>query len=1789
MVIPESKVVGGLNWVKGELVETLRRVRGQIEAFAADGAQADVSEAVAALHESRGVLLALGLTAPARLVQEVQCLLERLAAGSLTNTDEAAEALMLALIQLPHHLDRLDAGQPESPASLLPSINDLRFSRGARPLAASDLAVTSSALAQRELPTSEGLKNLAGLAAKIRPHYHRHLLQALHEDGDQGLIGLRNLFNQLHQFFRHGVVSDTFRAADALVAGILSRAIKVNPGIKAILGHVDTIFKPLLAPVPEWPEAQARHLIDESLVYLRDLRPKPQLVVELEAEYGSHVAVEAPPDLAGPSHRGVVWTDALGALVEEVLRELGQVEDGLDLFVRGDADGPDQLAPMEHTLRQLGNTLAIGNDPDLVDRIHGLADQIGSVVRSQARPDDAVLLGFARDLLAVEDTLRLVAPGSEGAGRGAEGLLVGTLREARVDLAKAKQAIGAYALEPGDVRKLHDAADVLPGVGGALQVLGEQAAANVIQGVGDILRRRYGQGGQLPDTADLELIAEAISGVDLYMEDLAEGGVFGANMLAQAESAMEALTSIRTGIVRNLTAPAPVSAVAAEALVTPEETALEKAGLKQVTPAPVLGSEPTATAAVPDLAAETKEISEPIDPEFLDIFLEEAREEAGKIDESLARWARDTQDRDALVTLRRSFHTLKGSGRLVGAIRMAEVAAATEALLNSVIDGALAATGPLVAQVSAVAAAVPGLIEAEAAALPVDVEPLVLRTTALFSPQPAILAASPEIVFQTPQAPATEPAPPVAVEMEVIDADQELLDIFIAEARDHLATLSAFLSNGVECVGLPVEPGVLRALHTLSGSSRMTGVGSIAGVSGALDRLCNDLNACGLVVDLDLSGLLARACDALSERLDRLPASGPEVPVLAAVALEATQWTERLAATVAGLSTEPERGLEVLAESEEVAYPSLETEAEPVGFEANAEPEPEAVGLGVSEQVEREAVGLEVSAEAAVEPVWPEAQAELEPGAGAVIPPSQRERESDRVPAVVSVADASTSAAPVQEAAGLDPELTALFLEDARDILDGLDKRLREWQLDPQATEPLQAIQRLLHTLKGSARLSSLTAIANLSHALESTLSAIAKGETTVDEDALELAQRSLDTLSNQVDAVEQGTAIPTADALVAALSGGPQLVAPVKDEELERAGLPQVERAAPGVTPVVPAEAGTRRGPAAPVAQIRVRADVLNRLVNNSGEISIYRSRLAQQNGTLRSSLGELEQTVGRLREQLRHLEIETEAQIIYRFDREVSEADLSVRHFDPLELDRFSTLQQLSRSISETVNDLVSLKTQIADLERGSADLLVQQARIAEDLQDGLLRTRMVPFVQAVPRLQRLVRQAAQALEKRVALNLRGPEVELDRGILDRLVPALEHLLRNAVAHGIERPEARLAAGKAAEGVVVLSLVREGNDVLIAIKDDGAGMNLAAIRRRALERGLIHEGVDVAEDQLLQLAMAPGFSTVDQVDQIAGRGVGLDVVASEVKRLSGTLTLASRPGQGAEFVIRLPLTLAIVDALLAKVGNLTHAIPIASVEAVARVPRDDMAKYHRGLTQDFHYQGQNYRVMHLGKLLDPTVTPELGEQRWQPLLLVRTADQRLALSVDSMVGTQRIVVKPLGPQLSTIGWLNGGTILPDGRVALIIDLLALARSPAVQAYRAVVAKATQRQRACVMVVDDSLTVRRVTERLLRRQNMDVLSAKDGVDALTQLEERIPDLILLDVEMPRMDGYELTRHIRRSPQLSAIPIIMITSRTGEKHRHFAMELGVNRYLGKPYQEAELLDEISAVLMDAPA
>ena len=890
-----------------------------------------------------------------------------------------------------------------------------------------------------------------------------------------------------------------------------------------------------------------------------------------------------------------------------------------------------------------------------------------------------------------------------------------------------------------------------------------------------------------------------------------------------------------------------------------------------------------------------------------------------------------------------------------------------------------------------------------------------------------------------------------------------------------------------------------------------------------------------------------------------------------------------------------------------------------------------------------------------------------------------------------------------------DPEVAAIFTDEATELLETADSSLSDWIRDRSNNALAFELKRALHTLKGGARMAGIRAMGDLSHELETFMQLVENGQVPAEQPVFDALQASLDELHQMRDTVAAGgrcrstrglihrirvlgglevdepgaqaaapaevpapsqveaaarvieepipeEPIPEEEPFAAAPSAAdsevaedysfgpnvgsqtdvvPMLVEPLAEEasaaqsadasaddqgmEIEvEFGADELGAAAPreavrfdeppehiatgvhsaidvaALQPDLPPDGAEEEqqsaqefaAPALPPGRepqvqerqefARVDADLLDTLLNNAGEVSIFRSRLEQQVSSIEFNLAELGRTVTRLKDQLRKLELETEAQILHRHQEEHPDrAD-----FDPLELDRYSTIQQLSRAFAESVRDVGSIEGLLENLTREAQNLLLQQSRVVTELQNGLMRTRMVPFQRHVQRLTRLVRQVATDTSKRAELVVVGASGELDRQVLERMLPPFEHMLRNSVVHGIESPEERRAAGKPEGGTIKVGLHREGSEMVIVLEDDGRGIDVKAVRERAKARGLIAPGRVLTDEEALQLILEPGFSTASAVTQHAGRGVGMDVVVTEIKKLGGALVTESKPGQGTKFTIRLPFTLAITQALIVRTGDELYALPLPSVEGVARVSRSEVEKHLTEETPTFSYGGQVYRFQHLGAFVGggPSVLPEMDVS--VPLLLIRAGEHSTAIVTDELVGSREMVVKSVGPQIATIRGIAGATILGDGRIVIILDMATLVRSEwrGKGPLEALLPK--EDKRTFALVVDDSITVRRVTQRLLERNGMRVMTAKDGVDALSILQENVPDVILLDIEMPRMDGYELATHVRADARLSDIPIVMITSRVGEKHRARAIEIGVNDYLGKPYQENQLLDAI---------
>ncbi|MBK1631191.1 hypothetical protein CKO31_10660 [Thiohalocapsa halophila] len=736
--------------------------------------------------------------------------------------------------------------------------------------------------------------------------------------------------------------------------------------------------------------------------------------------------------------------------------------------------------------------------------------------------------------------------------------------------------------------------------------------------------------------------------------------------------------------------------------------------------------------------------------------------------------------------------------------------------------------------------------------------------------------------------------------------------------------------------------------------------------------------------------------------------------------------------------------------------------------------------------------------------------------------------------------------------AGDDP--LPVFVHEAGELIEALDVQLRDWLAGGPDAAGLALARRRLHNLKGSARMAGLAPVGDLSHALESLLADAENLPAANTNRLLDLVQRSLDTLSGQISAAGRGEPVVLPDKLFG---------------EIAAAG-PDAHAAGTQITPETPpAAADTPEAAEAPAAagddaatQLRVDADWLDGIINRSGEVGEYRARLMQQNARLGFRLAQLEALLKRVTRRLDALDA-------------LGEPALTAAGDDTGE--RTRTLSEAAALLGESR----TVTAAVGELQRDNADLLRQQMRIAESLQDDLLSARMLPFGRLQARLARLVRVTADALGKRVQLALTGADVMLDRNVLERFTPPLEHLLRNAVVHGIEPPSTRAAGGKPRVGEVRIALTREGNDVIFDIVDDGAGIDAAKVRERAVALGLVAADAQLPESEVLALTLRAGFSTAEALTQEAGRGIGLDVVSTQVAALNGELTLSSTPGRGMRARVRLPLTLSIVEALLVNAADTLLAVPHGTALAVTRVAREHLLAGGA----EVEYRGERFPVEPLERALSPAAVPSPPQQRWLPVLLVAAGGERIAFQVDALLASQRVMVKPLGPPLAALRWLSGGTVLPDGRVALLADLPALLRAR----RQPDSVDAAAEQHPTVLVVDDSETVRRVAQRLLARESLTVVTARDGVEAQVMLRRRRPDLLLVDLDMPRMNGLELTRWVRGADDLRRLPIVMITSMVGETQRAEALAAGVDRFVSKPFAEDALLAQIEALLLTGGA
>jgi chemosensory pili system protein ChpA (sensor histidine kinase/response regulator) len=1995
-----------VHWIRDEVAASLLRVRQAVEACADRGTT-----------EEKRDLVAYELDTLASISRVLPWLSLQLAFDEMRRTWDVAgrlpeaeaesgfSALLSGCILLPDYLDLLAEGTPDRPLLLLPLLNELRLAAGQPLLTESEVFVLQR---QGEAPLPRHVEPTASAeqapvwARKLLPHYLAAVQSIArdHPESRRSIGRVGKIAEQMAQVVQDARLHQLWRTVAAIAEALLGLALESSSELRRQLGAAGALLRSLGERGEAAALEQAGSLADQLLYFVARSRGRGPRVASLRQDARlaellpeAELLEQQRTQLRGPN------VSLLQQVVAEIRSDLTEAKDAIDLAVR--AGRSEQLDATRERLRQVSRTLsALG-----LETLSRAISQQASVL--DAAPDalaDLPWMDLATRLLDIELSLddalfrqlrglpelplaldavasdQRRPPHARDLREGAARLV----REALVELSRAKLGIDAL-FRQSQTAALPEAAQQLHRVAGSLRVLDQAEAALLTERVA-VLVADEGFAALCQTPSDANRFADALTALEVHIEALRDGLPENPVLLQQVDSGLQHLQSQLL-----LRAPPPLPEAAPEAVVADE-----------------------------------------IDPEIRDIFVEEAGDVAALLDQTVPGWARQPERHEALLTIRRAFHTLKGSGRMVGAGAIGEFGWAIERLLNRCIEGAVPLSPQVIDLVVAAQALLPALISGfqRAEAPPEALAALVARAETLAEGQ---ATADPEMVAifrddaheklsQVQQWLGSEPGDEVpeflvrafhtlrgsaalvgvpataaigtAVETWLnslrsgalaisteqreslgelvaelqtwvdlagtpegrqLDAapwlarieawrvavpeglrDQgvasELADIFSMEALDlveQMETVAQDWAAAPERAGPVAQLAVLT--HTLAGAASMSAAPAIAEVAKALQSRLLALGehapapvffaALGEVIEglrqqLDayrdqqlpghdparLAQVAALGGDAEAEALadTRPEGAAPEVLVMElatpqeaetgdAPAFGAALPAEAVAdagADAAGIETEAADG-ETLALSstldagvfdplrdELVAPPPLAAEAAAAAeaaeiddlqgifldearelleamdrLTASWERDPGDPAAG--EDLRRVLHTLKGSARVAGHAGLGEVAARLETAVQDALQQSPQRgmfarlqlavdrlhvavdglaqgrlpdveallRDADITaveaapvavapppPApVTATARRTAAAAPVDE----DDELAEVFLAEAAELLEALDAAMARLRQRPDDPAPRRDMLRVLHTFKGGARMSGMVAMGDRAHAFEALLEALQEREDPLlDAATVETLAAEVDALHHWLERWRDGdrseTPLPEPDAVLTAAADDRETAVPAFEGEgaaPDAASLP--EAAAPQAVAPTTWDPRLFWRPEDDLAELsalrqetaRVPVERLDGMLNEVGEISIYRSRLEEQVAGLQTQLNEMTQAIGRLRDQLRQMDAETDAQISARgLDAATPEQDRYAGDFDPLEMDRYTRMQELSRALNESVGDLSGLQLSMETLVAESEGLLLQQSRINSSVQQGLMSTLMVPFSRQIGRLQRVVRAAALERGKQAVLVVEGEGAELDRNVLERMTAPLEHLLRNAVVHGIESPEVRAAAGKPPVGDVRLRLQREGSQLALELVDDGGGLDYDSIEQVAIRRGLLAAPLPAdapqREADLAGFIFEPGFSTARELTQDAGRGIGMDVVASEVKQLGGTLVVSAERGRGTRFQIRLPLTLAVSQALLVSVGDELYALPLANVEGIVRITPAALASHLAEDGPPFLYGDQSFRVRYLGDYLGiPPSVDLLG--RTVHAVLIRSPEgatggmRRLAVVIDEMLGNREIVSKPVGPLISSVNGISSATILSDGRVVLILDVAALVQA---RARRARVSRVTSdddtRLLPLAMVVDDSITIRRVTERLLTRNGYRVATAKDGLDAMAQLQSVVPAVVLLDIEMPRADGFEVASFIRNNDRLREVPIVMITSRSGDKHRARADAIGVNRYLIKPYQEDQLMGELRGVL-----
>ncbi|MFP5410172.1 MAG: Hpt domain-containing protein [Gammaproteobacteria bacterium] len=1871
---------GPLNWVRADIDAALAAALGRIQAYSVD---ADLTNALRLArddaHQATGALRMVGLEGAATLAGTLEACLDDVSENRLPADDAMLRALRNALEGLQRWVKDLADGRGSGELALFPLYKRLRELQGAEQVFEGELFFPDLRAQMSGKPVGAGLSQeaLAAEVKTIRAQFQRGLLAFLRNNGaEQGLRRMRDALAEIERIVPSEAAQTFWWACVGFLDSLIAHGVEADIHVKKLLARVDLQMRRLMEGSPEVGEK----LMREALFFVA----KSQAIGGRAAEVRSALGLDR--YLPG---RGMLDPETLARMrpvLDTLLSGIKSARDSWHAYVEGDDAQMEQfqtqltrMQPQAQMLEQSGLLPLLGE--------LGAAAQVSGTREGEAREqthlevaatlllmqngvesEDVLHADFAARSDNQQARLRALIEGRElpasivetATQREAErDMLVHMAQEVGQNLRQMEEALDAFFRDASEREALAGLPTLAQQAQGALTMLELPAAAELLAAATAETQAFVSEGE--PDEATQNRLADAFSSLGLFVESYCAGRSDAATILRPA--------LIEFGLLDPNAVAQPVPAAPAPSALSLVEFGEEDAAKKKLVDAPaetggadepaarVIEAAPEAqpepwsdeTAAevqapvavpadsVPEAAAPAADaeyqvgIPEDTEPELLEIFLEEAGEVLANMGEAASVCQNNPDDHESLTVVRRGFHTLKGSGRMVGLADFGETAWRHEQLMNGWLAENKSATAELMHLVEHAR----GLFQAWVDALKTN-EPVMLPLAAWLAAVDRVAEGRPlgDVSAQTAGPVPTAASQPDEDTLPEIDANAWASTETTEPVYEQPATFAPEVAPEPEAE--PVATG-----ETLTGESfgaeaiepepvvselEIGGVpaGDVA-EEAAIEISVLALPEVGAVIEyavppepveaeLPVEPVEPAVSDEIcigpiclsaglyeifiTEAHQRLAVLKEEAERLAETPGSAvSEHARRAIHTLAGIAgTASITALSELSHAFELYWNRFSHAALPVSHLSLVQDTVVRLHDMVA-SIERgelpESAQDLIATLGELEDEQPVVTEEAAPAAPAAEAPPPEAAPATEAPAPAAKLDVSGMVpearvavpSPVFErrevADEIDEQLLPIFLEEAESLVPDTAAQLRAWSEAPTETAARDALRRNLHTIKGSARMVGAMRLGELTHVMESRVIAVIEGQMGANREIFDTLEAQLDRVADGVERMKRGERVSLVD------EPAPEtpLQAPIEPvlTHSETAHGVTITVDTPAIAPAAAAPQQTAARDATALT-LRVRADWVDRMVNQAGEVAIARSRIESEVFAFKRHVGELSDALARLRGHIREVEIQAESQMQATF---MSQG--SAEKFDPLEFDRFTRFQEVTRFLAESVNDISTVQ-HILIARLGEADAaLIQQTRLNRELQQDLLRVRMVPLHSVSDRLYRTVRQTARDVDKRAQLDIQGGELEIDRSVLEKVTAPLEHLLRNALAHGVEAPDVRVAAGKPEFGEIVLTARQSGNEMVITVQDDGAGLNYARIREKAEAQGLLLPGVEPTESLLAQMIFAAGFSTAETVSQVAGRGVGMDVVKSEISALGGRIDISSTPGVGTTFNIYLPLTLAMTQAVMVHAARHDYALPTTLVQQVLELKPAELEDAMK--SGEVAWRGARYPFSYLPHLLgDIEAVHEV--QRYNPVVLMQSGTSLAATLVDSIEGTREIVVKNIGPQLARITGVAGATVRGDGRVMLILNPVPLAQrwasQPRSAMERAAPAEAVELSAALqppmVLVVDDSLTVRKITTRLLTREGFRVDSAKDGVDALEKMHDLVPDVVLLDVEMPRMDGFELARVMRADPRLKAVPIIMITSRTADKHRNHAMEIGVNVYLGKPYQEQQLLDHIAQQL-----